>query len=152
MVNVGLIWTWSLTKRSHHKLKTIHPSPDTTHHKTGDRAKTTLNTGHIVSDKFVLGHKMEYGQHYLLSVACSWVYVYRRGREGCGWPDMGTIVKKKLIISRESSRNVDKISSYQVKLSRKRTFHHFMSTGAIEKSLHLSYLTTSWVWLHCYFH
>ena len=29
-----------------------------------------------------------------------------------------------------------KINSYQVKLSRKRTFHHLMSTGATEKSLH----------------
>ena len=35
------------------------------------------------------------------------------------------------------------VTSYQVKLSRKRTFHHFMSTGATEKSLHFISL------LHC---
>ena len=38
-----------------------------------------------------------------------------------------------------SIETTGKISSYQVKLSIKRTFHHFMSTGATEKSLH-SYL------------
>ena len=40
---------------------------------------------------------------------------------------------------RRTSWNVGKISSYQVQLSRKRTFHHFMSTGATEKSLHAYY-------------
>ena len=38
--------------------------------------------------------------------------------------------------TRASSENVGKPSSYQVKLSRKRTFHYFMSTRATEKSLY----------------
>ena len=46
------------------------------------------------------------------------------------------VLRAKLQRTRASSQNVGKISSYQVKLSRKRTFHLFMSTGATEKSLH----------------
>ena len=30
-----------------------------------------------------------------------------------------------------------RLDAYQVKVSKKRTFHHFMSTGATGKSLHL---------------
>ena len=39
-------------------------------------------------------------------------------------------------------------TSYQLKLLRKRTFHHFMSTGATEKSLHfyLQWQTRIFVW------
>ena len=43
-----------------------------------------------------------------------------------------------LVLTR-TSWNIDKISSYQVKLSRW-TFHHFMSTEAAEKSLHIHVL------------
>ena len=47
----------------------------------------------------------------------------------CFWND-------ELRRTRASSWNVGQICSYQVKLSKQRAFHHFMSTGAIEKYLH----------------
>ena len=48
-----------------------------------------------------------------------------------------------------TSWNVGKISPYQVKLSRMRTFHHFMSTRATEKSLH-SYCWWYWYNIVCH--